>query len=68
MTKQHSADPLICCCHYHLSERSHSKHLHDKLQASLFHETNNRIAFETLEILCRYLGCTVGELLEVSDD
>lgn len=34
----------------------------------LFHETNNRIDFETLEILCRYLGCSVGELLEVCDD
>jgi len=34
----------------------------------LFHETNNRIDFETLEILCRYLECTVGELLEVCDE
>lgn len=31
----------------------------------LFHETNNRIDFETLELLCKYLDCTVGELLEV---
>ena len=31
----------------------------------LFHETNNRIDFETLELLCNYLDCTVGELLEV---
>ncbi len=31
----------------------------------LFHETNNRIDFETLELLCNYLECTVGELLEV---
>lgn len=31
----------------------------------LFHETNNRIDFETLEKICLYLNCTVGELLEV---
>lgn len=31
----------------------------------LFHETNNRIDFETLEKLCTYLGCEVGELLEL---
>lgn len=31
----------------------------------LFHETNNRIDFETLEKLCLYLDCSVGELLEV---
>ncbi|WP_354669233.1 helix-turn-helix transcriptional regulator [Psychromonas sp. 14N.309.X.WAT.B.A12] len=29
------------------------------------HDTNNRIDFETLELLCNYLDCTVGELLEV---
>ncbi|KII75316.1 helix-turn-helix domain-containing protein [Vibrio renipiscarius] len=31
----------------------------------LFHETNHRIDFETLEKICLYLECTVGELLEV---
>jgi putative transcriptional regulator len=34
----------------------------------LFHETNNRIDFETLEKLCIYLGCEVGELLEFRED
>lgn len=34
----------------------------------LFHETNNRIDFETLEKLCDYLDCTVGELLEVKKE
>jgi putative transcriptional regulator len=34
----------------------------------LFHETNNRIDFETLELLCKYLDCTVGELLEVCNE
>jgi putative transcriptional regulator len=34
----------------------------------LFHETNNRIDFETLEKLCIYLGCEVGELLEFKKD
>lgn len=31
----------------------------------LFHETNNRIDFDTLEKICTYLDCTVGDLLEV---
>lgn len=31
----------------------------------LFHETNNRIDFETLEKLCIYLDCEVGDLLEL---
>lgn len=34
----------------------------------LYHETNNRIDFDTLEKLCRYLNCEVGELLEITDD
>ncbi|MCQ1061168.1 helix-turn-helix domain-containing protein [Photobacterium sp. DNB23_23_1] len=34
----------------------------------LYHETNNRIDFDTLEKLCRYLDCQVGDLLEVIDD
>ena len=34
----------------------------------LFHETNNRIDFETLELLCNYLECGVGDLLEVYND
>ncbi|WED28685.1 helix-turn-helix transcriptional regulator [Vibrio sp. DW001] len=34
----------------------------------LYHETNNRIEFETLEILCRYLECQIGDLLEILDE
>lgn len=30
--------------------------------------TMNRIDFDTLEKLCRYLNCEVGELLEIADD
>lgn len=33
----------------------------------LYHETTSRIDFDTLETLCRYLECDVGELLEVVD-
>lgn len=33
----------------------------------LYHETNNRIDFETLEKLCLYLNCKIGDLLEVVD-
>ena len=34
----------------------------------LFHETNNRIDFDTLEKICTYLDCTVGDLLEVKHE
>ncbi|WED24062.1 helix-turn-helix transcriptional regulator [Vibrio sp. JC009] len=34
----------------------------------LFHETNNRIDFDTLEKICLYLDCSVGDLLEVQKD
>ncbi len=34
----------------------------------LFHETTNRIDFETLEKLCVYLDCEVGDLLELKKD
>jgi putative transcriptional regulator len=34
----------------------------------LFHETNNRVDFDTLEKLCIYLECSVGELLEMVPD
>ncbi|WP_391091823.1 helix-turn-helix domain-containing protein [Vibrio sp. NH-UV-68] len=34
----------------------------------LFHETNNRVDFDTLEKLCIYLECSVGELLELVPD
>lgn len=34
----------------------------------LYHETNNRIEFDTLERLCNYLECEVGELLTVQEE
>jgi putative transcriptional regulator len=34
----------------------------------LFHETTTRIDYETLETLCKYLGCNIGELLEIVSD
>ncbi|MCH8493005.1 MAG: helix-turn-helix transcriptional regulator [Idiomarina sp.] len=34
----------------------------------LYHETTSRIDFETLETLCRFLECDVGELLKVVDN
>lgn len=33
----------------------------------LYHETNNRIDFDTLERLCVYLECEVGDLLELAN-
>jgi putative transcriptional regulator len=34
----------------------------------LYHETTTRIDYETLETLCNYLGCDVGDFLEIADD
>ena len=31
---------------------------------NLYHEKPNGIKFETLDALCQYLGCSVGDLLE----
>lgn len=31
----------------------------------LYHETTSRIDFETLEVLCKYLECEPGDLLEI---
>ncbi|MCF4010986.1 helix-turn-helix transcriptional regulator [Rheinheimera sp. UJ63] len=33
----------------------------------LYHETTTRIDYDTLEILCKYLECDVGEFLEISE-
>uniref|UniRef100_UPI004048DC04 helix-turn-helix domain-containing protein n=1 Tax=Rheinheimera sp. TaxID=1869214 RepID=UPI004048DC04 len=33
----------------------------------LYHETTTRIDFETLEILCKYLECDVGDFLQLSE-
>ena len=30
----------------------------------LYHETAGRVELETIEALCRYLGCDVGDLFE----
>jgi len=30
----------------------------------LYHETASRVELETIEALCRYLGCDVGDLFE----
>jgi putative transcriptional regulator len=30
----------------------------------LFKETGARVDFDTLDRVCKYLGCTIGELLE----
>lgn len=34
----------------------------------LYHKTNNRIEYETLETLCRYLECQISDLLEIIED
>jgi putative transcriptional regulator len=34
----------------------------------LYQETAVRVEFDVLEKLCKYLDCSIGELLEVRDD
>lgn len=34
----------------------------------LYHETTTRIDYETLETLCKYLGCEVGDFIELAED
>ncbi|WP_194436047.1 helix-turn-helix domain-containing protein [Vibrio fluminensis] len=34
----------------------------------LYHETNNRIEYDTLEKLCKYLDCKIEDLLEIVED
>jgi putative transcriptional regulator len=34
----------------------------------LYHETTTRIDYDTLETLCRYLECEVGDFLIIEDD
>ncbi len=34
----------------------------------LYQETAERVDLDVLEQLCRYLGCEVGDLLELIDD
>lgn len=39
-----------------------------KTATRLFHETNQRIDYETLETLCRYFECEIGDFLVLQDD
>ncbi len=34
----------------------------------LYHETASRVELETIDALCRFLGCDVGELFEFVED
>jgi len=34
----------------------------------LYHETASRVELETIDALCRYLDCGVGELFEFMDE
>lgn len=34
----------------------------------LYHETTQRIEFDALEILCRYFHCSVGDLIELTNE
>lgn len=34
----------------------------------LYHETTTRIDYETLETLCKYLECEIGDFLIIEDD
>lgn len=34
----------------------------------LYHETASRVELETIDALCRYLGCDVGDLFEFQEE
>lgn len=34
----------------------------------LYHETAQRVELNDLEVICRYLRCAVGDLLEIQPD
>ena len=34
----------------------------------LYHETTSRIDFDTLEVICEYLECDIGDLLKIDED
>lgn len=40
--------------------------VHRNLITLLYKETALRIDFESLESICRYFGCSVGDLIELS--
>lgn len=41
--------------------------LHRATVTALYKETFERIDMNSLETLCRYFNCSVGELLEIAD-
>jgi putative transcriptional regulator len=50
-----------------ISDVARDTGLHRNTVTLLYQETANRIDLDALEVLCRYFGVAVGELLELSD-
>jgi len=51
-----------------ISDVARETGLSRKAVTLLYQETGTRVEFETLERLCGFLGCSVGELLEFVPD
>ena len=47
-----------------ISELSRDTGINRGTLTRLYHETAERVELDVLDGLCRYLGCTLGELLE----
>lgn len=39
-----------------------------KTATRLYHNTNNRIDYDTIEKVCRYLKCDIGDLFTIVDE
>lgn len=51
-----------------ISELSEMTGLHRNGLTKLYYEKTDGVKFETLEKLCRTLNCSVGELIEFTED
>jgi len=51
-----------------ISDLSRETGLHRNTLTLLYAETATRVDLDTIDILCRYFQCTVGELFECLDD
>ena len=51
-----------------ISDVARDTGLHRGTISRLYKETSVRVDFESLEILCRYFRCSIGELLELTEE
>jgi putative transcriptional regulator len=42
--------------------------IHRNTLTALYYDRAQRIELDSIEVLCRYFDCTIGEFLELADD